>query len=585
MLRRRLPFVVACVLLGSVAIGARQGKRPPFVPADIDDLATLLKIEDTRTLDVPALQRILKSTQPEVRRRAVQTLGRVLTPEGAPLLEPLRADADPEIVGTVAFAYGQRKDADAVAWLAAVMSDAKTNVDVAREAARSLGKIKSPEARAALAAFLTTEPTTKERVAVVEEALLSLGRFTGRADLTALTRWTTSADPEVRWRATWALYRPRDVAGLPALLKLSADSSADVRLWAMRGLGIPPPPAPGRGNAAPATPPPPPWVMSDADRAAAAARLRAGVKDADRRVRTEALRALATYDDDASFAVVLASLDSPDPWIAGSAAELMTRFTSRASVIVPKLVAVTAPGKPTALRIIALAPLTALGPSAAIDLAVSLLNDANPYARTQAATALSRRLGPDGIARLDAAVAADPKLAPLVAPAGPRPPAPARATRTDVEYRQLVEKWIVPAYNGAAAPHVVFDTPRGPIEIELHTGDAPFGTEYLMSVISNGTIVGTEFTRVVPDFVDQEAGIPNRIAPLRDEVTRRGLLRGNLSWASGGLDTGVPGYTLGNAPQPHNEGDFTALGTVIKGADAMDHIELGDAITGARVIR
>jgi cyclophilin family peptidyl-prolyl cis-trans isomerase len=61
-------------------------------------------------------------------------------------------------------------------------------------------------------------------------------------------------------------------------------------------------------------------------------------------------------------------------------------------------------------------------------------------------------------------------------------------------------------------------------------------------------------------------------------------LRLNLSWASSGLDTGHPGYTLGITPQPHNEGDFTSLGRVVRGMDVVDRLELGDRITGARML-
>jgi cyclophilin family peptidyl-prolyl cis-trans isomerase len=107
---------------------------------------------------------------------------------------------------------------------------------------------------------------------------------------------------------------------------------------------------------------------------------------------------------------------------------------------------------------------------------------------------------------------------------------------------------------------------------------------YLVSVIESGAIVGTEFGRVVPNFVAQQRPIREAIT-LRDEVSRRGLTRGNLSWASAGLDTGRPGYTLGMTPQPHNEGDFTALGRVVRGIDAVDRLELGDAITAARRVR
>ena len=102
--------------------------------------------------------------------------------------------------------------------------------------------------------------------------------------------------------------------------------------------------------------------------------------------------------------------------------------------------------------------------------------------------------------------------------------------------------------------------------------------------MESGEIVGTEFGRLVPDFVAQQRAIRDDVT-LRDEVTRRGLTRGNLSWASGVLDTGRPGYTLGHTPQPHNEGDFTTLGRVVRGLDAMDRLEFGDKITGARLTR
>jgi cyclophilin family peptidyl-prolyl cis-trans isomerase len=84
--------------------------------------------------------------------------------------------------------------------------------------------------------------------------------------------------------------------------------------------------------------------------------------------------------------------------------------------------------------------------------------------------------------------------------------------------------------------------------------------------------------------VDQERAIRGE-GTLRDEVNRHGLTRGNLSWASAGLDTGRPGYTLNHTPQPHNEGDFTSLGRVVRGMDAVDRIELGDKITGARILK
>jgi cyclophilin family peptidyl-prolyl cis-trans isomerase len=120
--------------------------------------------------------------------------------------------------------------------------------------------------------------------------------------------------------------------------------------------------------------------------------------------------------------------------------------------------------------------------------------------------------------------------------------------------------------------------------VELYSGDAPLGTEHFIKLVESSDIVGTEFSRLVPNFVAQQQSIRNA-SRLRDEVSRLGLTRGNVSWASGGLDTGRPGYTFGNTPQPHNEGDFTALGRVIRGMDVVDRFELGDRITAARMVK
>jgi cyclophilin family peptidyl-prolyl cis-trans isomerase len=70
----------------------------------------------------------------------------------------------------------------------------------------------------------------------------------------------------------------------------------------------------------------------------------------------------------------------------------------------------------------------------------------------------------------------------------------------------------------------------------------------------------------------------------RDEVNRHRLTRANVSWASAGLDTGRPGYTLNHTAQPHNEGSFTSLGRIMRGMDVVDRIELGNRILGTRMV-
>jgi peptidylprolyl isomerase len=574
-------------------VSTHAAENRPLTPADIDDIAVLLKLEDTRQFDEAALTRLVKSAHPEVRRRAVQAVGRIANPRGRALLVAARADADVEVVATVAFAAGQLKDPDAVPWLSDLLSSTKTPPGVGREAAQALGKIRTPESRTALHKYLSGAPATAPAL-VVGEALLSSGRFTTPGDLAPIVRWMTSPDVEVRWRAAWALFRLRDPAAAPHLLRLTGDRSADVRVWAVRGLTPIAPAQGGRGGAAAqggaaATQAPPASAVAipGVDRAKLAARLRDAVRDPDRRVRTEALRALGQYDDDASFEVVLASLDSVDTWLSVSAAEAMGRFQARAAAVVPKLTDAAGPGRPTALRVTALTPLVTLAPDAALDVASALARERSLVARNAAVQAL-QRLGAAGKARLDA-LSADPAVRDLLPQAGvPSARAaqaqPAAPARPDADYRRLVERWVVPDYNGAARPRAIWETPKGTIELELCAGDAPLAMEYFVRAVESGEIVGTEFGRVVPNFVAQQRTI--RDAPrLRDEVNRRGLTRANLSWASSGLDTGRPGYTLGSTPQPHNEGDFTALGRVVAGMNVVDRLELGDAVTAARMKR
>jgi cyclophilin family peptidyl-prolyl cis-trans isomerase len=258
-------------------------------------------------------------------------------------------------------------------------------------------------------------------------------------------------------------------------------------------------------------------------------------------------------------------------------------------VLAPKLAAAAAPGKPAALRVTALTPLTQLAPPLALDAGEGMLRDPSLFVRT-AATQTLRRMGALGQQLLDR-LAADPTMKDLLIPApaagaarGAGPGTSPPAARTDADYRAIVMRWIVPAYNGSTAPRAMWSTPKGDIELELHPGEAPLGMEEFVRLTESGALVGTLFTRVVPNFVAQQAGITgaNR---LRDEVSRLGLLRGTLAWASNGLDTGRPGYTLGNTPQPHNEGDLTSLGHVVRGLDVVDRLELGDAVTAARLVR
>ncbi|AHG92400.1 peptidyl-prolyl cis-trans isomerase cyclophilin type (plasmid) [Gemmatirosa kalamazoonensis] len=532
-----------CVLCGQ---SPSHRAAPPLGAREVDAIATLEMLEDRRRLDTTALAALLADAHAEVRRRAAVAVGRIADRRGVALLRARPLDADTAVAAATVFAVGQLRDSAAVPWLDSLLSAPRTAPTVATEAAAALGKIRTVTARDALERFLAAAPTDARGRATVGEALLAIGRVTARGDLGPIVRWTRSPDEEVRWRATWALFRPRDPAAVPTLLALAADRSPLVRSWAVRGLSRPQADSAGR-------------------RAEAEARLLAAARDRDRRVRTEAVRALGTYADSAAVQTLLAALGSADTWLSVSAAEGLARV--RDPAVVRALVGATAADHPCALRITALRTLQGAAPAEALGAAPEVARDSVPYCRATAAQVLT--------ALRDTARSTGPRRA------TPRPGPD--TTRGLADYRRLVERWVVPDYEGKPRPRVVWTTPRGAIEIELYPGDAPMAVEEVMRLTASGAIVGTEFTRVVPDFVAQQRPVVGARLQ-RDEVSRRRLLRGNLSWATAGLDTGVPGYTLGNTPQPHNEGDFTSVGRVVRGLDVVDRLALGDAVTAARVV-
>jgi len=478
-------FATAAMLV-SARIAAAQARRP-LASSDIDDIARLVMLEDHREYDASDLGRILASNHPEVRRRAAISIGRIANKSGYALLRANPLDADTAVAASEVFAVGQLKDTTTVAWFDSLLTDSKLAPTVLSEAATALGKLKTARAREALARFLSSASLSKRTTQAIAEALYSIGR-TPRGDLAPIIRFANSSNEEIRWHAAWALFRPRDPAAISMLMSITRDKSADVRLWSVRALTKPQADSAGKSV--------------EAEKL-----LFAALNDSDRRVRTEAIRAIGTYSDSAAVAAMNTAKLSSDWWISSSAEEGLAR-----------------------------------------------LNPPPPPA--------GGRQGGGG--------------------RGARP-VPPPITRPLSEYKALVERWVVPDYNGAPRPTARVETNRGPIEIELYPGDAPLGVEEFVRILESGSIVGTKFTRVVPDFVDQEETIPGGHR-LRDEVSRHGLTRANLAWASAGLDTGTPGYTLANAVQPHNEGDFTALGRVIKGMDVVDAIQLNDKITGAKLI-
>ncbi|HEX2191056.1 MAG TPA: HEAT repeat domain-containing protein, partial [Longimicrobiaceae bacterium] len=210
--------------------------------AELDAAADLLMMEDRRQLDLATLEAAAASPNPELRRRAALAAGRIRDPRGLPTLVRLLADPDTAVAATGAFALGILGDTAAVPALVPVVTPERASVapTVAGEAATALGKLATARGRAAVEGFLGSAPAGDSVAApAVRHALLAAWKFPRPADSAPVSRWIESPDPELRWRAAFALTRRPDPAAAPALARLAADPDWRVRSFALRGLAAP----------------------------------------------------------------------------------------------------------------------------------------------------------------------------------------------------------------------------------------------------------------------------------------------------------------------------------------------------------
>ena len=637
--RRTLTLVLLASAVATWHPALGQGaRRRALAEGDINDIARLVMMEDYRQLDSAEVARLLDAAHPEVRRRAALAAGRIVDKRSLGLLRARPLDADTAVAATIVFAVGQLKDPSTVAWFDSVLSSARTAPTVAAEAATALGKLKNAAARDVLARFLSTATADERTTAAIGEALLSLGRSTVRGDIAPVLRWAKSPSVELRWRVTWALFRSRDPAAVGALITKSQDASALVRSWAVRGLAKPAADSAGVSAQAEAmlitaTRDADRRVRTEAVRAlgtysdsAAVSVLVASIKATDDWIATSAAEGLgrataaaatpelrsaassqlvAAMRADRPCALRVAAMQALQPvavvaaWT--GALDVAHDTVSYCRTVALQLVmrpggrgAAPPPDSVTKYEAASNAEINRLRAARRAELGSPDLATRLGALRAVAAWAdstdllalldLQRRAEADApaVAAVATSTVAAVRRRLSGPPAGQGRPAPTPVTRPLAEYRQIVERWVVPDYNGAPRPTARWETSRGTLDLELYAGDAPLAVDDFVRTMESGVMLGTEFTRVVPDFVAQQQTIRGGNV-LRDEVSRHGLTRANLAWATAGLDTGTPGYTLAHTPQPHNEGDFTALGRVIRGMDVVDRLELGDRITAARM--
>ena len=142
---------------------------------------------------------------------------------------------------------------------------------------------------------------------------------------------------------------------------------------------------------------------------------------------------------------------------------------------------------------------------------------------------------------------------------------------------------------------VLFETNEGIINIELFSKDAPNTVNNFTKLISEGFYDGLAFHRVIPGFMAQGgcpntregvSGMPGTGGPgynIKCEINSNKHLKGSLSMAHAGKDTGGSQFFIVYESQPHLDGVHTVFGKT----DDMDivlKLKNGSKIIKAKLI-
>ena len=119
---------------------------------------------------------------------------------------------------------------------------------------------------------------------------------------------------------------------------------------------------------------------------------------------------------------------------------------------------------------------------------------------------------------------------------------------------------------------VIFETDEGKITFELFSNDAPNTVDNFIKLVNDGFYNGLTFHRVIQGFMAQggcpntregSSGMPGTGGPgysIKCEINANKHLKGSLSMAHAGKDTGGSQFFIVYEPQPHLDGVHTVFG-------------------------
>lgn len=128
------------------------------------------------------------------------------------------------------------------------------------------------------------------------------------------------------------------------------------------------------------------------------------------------------------------------------------------------------------------------------------------------------------------------------------------------------------------------------IVLELFEGDAPGTVANFEKLANTGFYDGLNFHRVIPGFVAQGGcpngtgmGGPGYTIKCETEGNPNKHVKGALSMAHAGKDTGGSQFFICHDAFPHLDGVHTVFGQVIEGIDTVDRIKQGDVMKKVEV--
>ncbi len=128
------------------------------------------------------------------------------------------------------------------------------------------------------------------------------------------------------------------------------------------------------------------------------------------------------------------------------------------------------------------------------------------------------------------------------------------------------------------------------IVIELYEKDAPITVANFEKLANSGFYNGLFFHRVIPGFVAQGGcpigngtGGPGYTIKCETENNPNKHIKGALSMAHAGKDTGGSQFFIVFEPQPHLDGVHTVFGQVIEGLSNAMNIKRFDQMVSVQV--